>query len=98
MKRMETIKESGHIHITRNKAICGGQPAIKGTRISVAHIAEYYFMGLSPEEIHRELPHLTLAQIFDALAFYLDHREVLDLERAKNREEIVSVEFPSGHY
>jgi len=55
-------------------------------------------MGLSPEEIHRELPHLTLAQIFDALAFYLDHRELLDLEREKNREEIVSAEFPSGHY
>jgi uncharacterized protein (DUF433 family) len=98
MKRIETVKESGHIHITRNKAVCGGQPAIKGTRISVAHIAEYYFMGLSPEEIHRELPHLTLAQIFDALAFYLDHREALDLEREKNREEIVAVEFPSGRY
>ena len=98
MKRVEHIKELGHIHITRNVNICGGQPTIRGTRTSVAHIAEYYLMGLSPEEIHRELPHLTLAQIFDALAFYLDHRKVLDLDRERNKEDIVSIEFPSGQY
>jgi uncharacterized protein (DUF433 family) len=55
-------------------------------------------MGLTPEEIQRELPHLRLAQIFDALAFYLDHRETINRELQKDKEEIVSRDFPAGKY
>ncbi|MEW6002782.1 MAG: DUF433 domain-containing protein [Nitrospirota bacterium] len=85
-----------HLHITINKNICGGSPIIKGTRTSVANIAEYYLMGLGPEEIQRELPNLSLAQIFDALAFYFDHRQAIDREIEINREEIVSKESDGG--
>ena len=55
-------------------------------------------MGLTPEETQRELPHLSLAQIFGALAFYLDHRETIDREIQKDKEEIVSRDFPAGKY
>jgi len=55
-------------------------------------------MGLSPEEIQRELIHLRLAQIFDALAYYLDHRETIDRELERDREEVVSKDFPAGKY
>ena len=55
-------------------------------------------MGLTPEEIQRELPHLSLAQIFDALAFYLDHRETINRELQKDKEEIVFRDFPAGKY
>jgi uncharacterized protein (DUF433 family) len=55
-------------------------------------------MGLSPEEIQRELIHLSLAQIFDALAYYLDHRETIDRELERDREEVVSKDFPAGKY
>jgi uncharacterized protein (DUF433 family) len=79
-----------------NKAISGGNPIIKGTRTSVANIADYYLMGLTPEEIQRELPHLSLAQVFDALAFYLDHREIIDRQLEKDKETLVAKEFPSG--
>ena len=34
--------------------------------------------GWSPEEIHFQHPHLSLAQIHAALGFYYDHREALD--------------------
>ena len=71
---------------------------IKGTRISVANIAGYYLMGFSPEEIQRELPHLNLAQIFDAIAFYFDHKEIINQELEKDREQVVSKEFPAGKY
>ena len=30
--------------------------------------------GLSPEEMHRQHPHLSLAQVHAALAFYYDHQ------------------------
>ena len=98
MKRAFTPKETHHFHITIDQDICGGDPIIKGTRTSVAVIAGYYLMGLSPEEIQRELPHLKLAEIFDALAFYLDHRETIDRKVARDREEVVSKEFPAGKY
>jgi uncharacterized protein (DUF433 family) len=31
-------------------------------------------MGIAPEEIPTHLPHLTAAQIFDALSYYSDHQ------------------------
>jgi len=80
------------------KNVCGGALIIKGTRISVANIAGYYLMGFSPEEIQRELPHLNLAQIFDAIAFYFDHKEIINQELEKDREQVVSKEFPAGKY
>jgi uncharacterized protein (DUF433 family) len=98
MKKALSPKEIGHTHITMSKAIAGGTPIIKGTRVSVTIIAGFYLMGLSPEEIQRELPHLSLAQVFDALAFYLDHREMIDRELEKCREEVISKEFPAGKY
>jgi uncharacterized protein (DUF433 family) len=98
MKSVLATKESGHFHITTDKAICGGSPIIKGTRISVASIAGYYLMGLNAEEIKRELPHLSLAQIFDALAFYFGHKDLIDREIAKNRESKVSKQYPAGKY
>lgn len=98
MKKESKSERIPHIHITSNKKIAGGKPIIKGTRISVSTIAEYFLMGLNPEEIKRELPHLKLAQIFDALAFYFDHRSMIDEEINKNREEMISNEFPSGKY
>lgn len=96
MRKPLTRKEIDHFHIIVKKGICGGSPIIKGTRTSVANIAGYYLMGLSPEEIQRELPHLSLAQIFGALAFYLDHKGAIDRELEKNREDLVSKEFPAG--
>jgi len=49
---------------------------IVGTRVRVQDIvSDYERHGLSPEQIAREHPHLSLAQIHAALAFYFDHRE-----------------------
>lgn len=94
----KALEEKVHFYIGRENETCGGTPIIKGTRISVASIAKYYLMGLSPEEIQRELPHLTLSQIFDALSFYFDHREEIDEEIERNREEFVSKNYPSCKY
>jgi uncharacterized protein (DUF433 family) len=97
-KVMPRWGKTDHIHITVKKGVCDGAPIVRGTRTSVANIAGYYCLGLTPEEIQRELPHLGLAQIFDALAFYFDHRREIDLEMEQELEEIVSKEFPSDKY
>ena len=35
-------------------------------------------MGALPEEIPHRLPHLTLAQVFDALSYYSDHQDEIN--------------------
>jgi len=42
-------------------------------RTPVRAIVEIWRMGTPPEEITTHLPHLTLAQIFDALSYFADH-------------------------
>jgi uncharacterized protein (DUF433 family) len=61
-------------YVTSNPEILGGEPIIIGTRTSIRAIVGLWRLGIMPEEILNHLPHLTLAQVFDALSFYLDHQ------------------------
>jgi hypothetical protein len=45
----------------------------------------YWKFGDAPEEIVRRLPHLRLAQVFDALSYYDDHRAEVERAIALNR-------------
>jgi len=40
---------------------------------------------LITEEIPKHLPHLTLAQVFDALSYYSDHQDEIDARIEHNR-------------
>ena len=44
--------------------------------------------GWSPEETHFQHPHLSLAQIHAALAYYYEHQEQLDSDIARRRQEV----------
>ena len=55
-----------------------GEPMINETRVPVRAIVELWRVGVRPEEIPDHLPHIGLAQVFDALSFYADHREQVD--------------------
>ncbi len=53
-------------------------------RIRVAQIAaDHLGYGWSAEEIARQYPHLTFAEIHAALGYYHDHREEIDAELTK---------------
>src|SRR6266542_5782405 len=56
--------------ITRTPGIVGGRPRIAGTGVSVRRIAIWYKLGHTPEEITMHIPHLSLAQVHAALAYY----------------------------
>jgi uncharacterized protein (DUF433 family) len=43
--------------------------------------------GWSPEEIHFQHPHLSLAQIYSALAYYYENQAKLDGEIERERRE-----------
>ena len=74
-----------YAHIVCTPGVLGGKPRVAGHRIRVSDIAAARDLrGFSPEEIAATLyPDLTLAQVYAALAYYEDHR---DLERL--REDI----------
>ena len=56
-----------------------GVPIIEEAGFKVARLfAEQRTHGLSPEELQFQHPHLSLAQVYSALAYYEDHREALD--------------------
>lgn len=65
-------------YVARNSEILNGEPVIVGTRTSVRAIVGLWQLGSMPEEILHHLPHLTLAQVFDALSFYLDNQEEIN--------------------
>ena len=74
-----------HLYIVRDPAIFGGEPIIKATRTPVCAVVENWRLGLSPEEIVIHLPHLTLAQVFDALSYYSDYQEEIDAFIEENK-------------
>jgi uncharacterized protein (DUF433 family) len=67
----------------------GSRAVIKGTRIGVSTIVSYVRLGNNPETIVSDiLPHLTLAQVYDALSYYYDHQEEIDQELAEDSETL----------
>lgn len=61
-------------YVTRNSEILSREPIVTGTRTSVRAIVGLWRLGITPEEILNHFPHLNLAQVFDALSFYLDNQ------------------------
>ncbi|TAK56858.1 MAG: DUF433 domain-containing protein [Bacteroidetes bacterium] len=61
------------------------EPIIQGSRISVRDIIEQWKLGMSPEEIPNAFPHITLAQIFEALSYYQDNKDEIESFIEKNR-------------
>ena len=85
------MRATEHLYIVTDDTILSGEPIIKGTRTPVRAIVGLWRLGVSPEEIPRHLPHLTLAQIFDALSYYSDHQSEINTHIERNRipEELI---------
>jgi uncharacterized protein (DUF433 family) len=78
------VTATTHLYIEQNDAILSGEPIIKSTRTPVRAIVELWRMGVAPEDIPTHLPHLTLAQVFDALSYFADHQAEITAYIEKN--------------
>ncbi|MEG5159110.1 DUF433 domain-containing protein [Microcoleus sp. AT3-A2] len=83
---MPTLTDIGTLIIS-TPATCGNRPRIAGTRITVQRIAVWYKMGMKSEEIIAEIPHLNLAQVHAALAYYYANKEQIDGDIAMEEAE-----------
>ena len=74
---------SKYPHLARDPAISAGAPIIRGTRTTVRAVAEYHQrLGMSADDILMALPHLRLAEVHTALAYYFDHQAEVDAQLA----------------
>lgn len=73
--------------LVQTRGVCGGRIRIDGTRITVHRLVVQYKQGQSPEEIASTYPHLTLGQIYTALAYYHANRDQIEAELAEDDAE-----------
>lgn len=79
---MSTIA-TAHIEIDEN-----GVAWIDDTEVKVFEVVvDKIVHGSSPEELHFQYPHLSLAQIHAALAYYYDNQTAMDLEIERRWKE-----------
>jgi uncharacterized protein (DUF433 family) len=55
--------------ISRDPAIMGGVPCVKGTRIPVATVVAYVADGQTPQDIVRDFPQISTTDVVEALNF-----------------------------
>jgi uncharacterized protein (DUF433 family) len=85
-------------HITKTPGVCGGRACIAGHRIRVMDVVVWHEMrGMCPEEIVYNFPGITLADVYAALAYYLDNRAEIEADFRHEQEVAKSLrpKFPS---
>jgi uncharacterized protein (DUF433 family) len=88
---MGTAIES-HVHFDNN-----GVAWIDDTNTKVIEVVlDQLAYGWSPEEIHFQHPHLSLAQIHAALSYYHDHQTELDAKIQRQLAEVESLKNQAG--
>ncbi len=64
---------SGYEWIVIHSTLLGGNPTIKGTRLSVSHILACLAEGMTPEEIATDYEGFPVESIPDVLRFASEH-------------------------
>ena len=78
--------------IARNPKIRSGRPCIAGTGVSVMRVAGWYKMGHNAEEIADKYGHLSLAQVYAALAYYHANRDEIEADMAEEAAVFEKIE------
>src|SRR4051794_14424553 len=73
---------------------CNGGYYLAGTRISLDSIVSCFNQGLSPEAIQEDFPSVKRAQIYGAIAFYLDNQAQIDRYLEDSRAEFEGTAIP----
>src|SRR3954469_3597410 len=83
--------------IVKTPGVCSGQPRIAGTRIKVKHVYTWVEqMGMTPAQVVVEYPHLTMAQVYAALAYYWSHRDEIHQDIEKEEKLVAQLKAKTG--
>lgn len=70
---------------------------VAGSRVRVQDIvSDHERHGMTPDEIVREHPHLSLAQVHAALAYYFDHRDEIRSQMKADAELAEQMQRQAG--
>lgn len=87
-----TTTEYRHILVDEDNV-----PFIKGTSMKVVElITSIHAYGWSPEELHFQYPHLSMSQIYSALAYYWEHKEEIDTDMQQRFEYAERLRLEAG--
>jgi uncharacterized protein (DUF433 family) len=84
---MPTATDIGTLVSRSTDQTDGDRPMVAGTRTSVARVVVLYKQGANAEEIARRMSHLSLAQIYAALAYYHANRDEIETDLAEEEAE-----------
>lgn len=74
-----------------------GVAYIEGTTTKVKEVVlNKAWTGQTPEELQQDMPHLTLGQIYAALAYYHQHKDALDAEIQRDYEYAEQMRLEAG--
>jgi uncharacterized protein (DUF433 family) len=82
-----SIESQRATRIVRNPDIQGGEPTIAGTRVAVRVIVLALKYDGSIEAVLQGYPHLTRADVEEALRFYDEHRDEIDFYIRENEDD-----------
>jgi uncharacterized protein (DUF433 family) len=88
---VETTVDIGTF-IVSSPDIRGGRPRIAGTGVTVQRIVGWYKLGLAPEDIPDEIGHLSLAQVYAALAYYHANKDEIETAMEVEAQEAAALE------
>ena len=72
-------------------------PFIQGTSMKVVElVTSVQAYGWSPEELHFQYPHLSMSQIYSALAYYWEHKEEIDTDIQQSLEYSEKMRLEAG--
>ena len=70
---------------------------IEGTNTKVKEVViEKLAFGWSPEELHRQHPHLPMAKIYAALSYYYEHQAEIDADLERDHLEVEKLRQAAG--
>jgi uncharacterized protein (DUF433 family) len=77
-----------HVVLTEDGVPILTDTTMKVIELVLARIA----YGWSAEELHFQFPHLSLGQIYSALAYYWDHRDAFEQEIERRLERVDQIQ------
>ena len=84
---------ASHVHLDKS-----GVAWIDDTNVKVIEvIGEHLAHGEGPAELHLQHPHLSLAQIHSAFAYYFDHRDEIEAEIERRLRLVESLRAKAGN-
>jgi uncharacterized protein (DUF433 family) len=84
---MSTVIEQAYRYIVTIPGVRSGRPIIEGTRIGVHDILGLVLSGSSVDDVVKSFSAITRAQVYEALAYYEDHKAEIDLAVAEQMAE-----------